>query len=313
MRQLALSCWYLTGATASGKTLVSIALAKKIDAEIISLDSMAIYRGMNIGTAKPAAEYQKVVPHHLIDIVDPVQSFSVSQYQERALEKIAEIQSRGKQVLFVGGTPLYLKVMLRGLFDGPRADWEFRQLVEDELADAEVELLHRRLEMVDPVTAKRVHVNDRRRIIRALEVYRATGVPISHWQMQFDQANPREKCRVFTLRHPRPVLHQRIEARVEWMFRSGLVEEVQTLLDKWGKLSRTAAQAVGYHEAIEYLSGERDLMATIEKVRVRTRRFARHQETWFRGLQECRMIDVVQPYSDQEIANKIFEQSAIAS
>ena len=304
-RELALQCWYLTGATASGKSVVSLSLAEKLDAEIISLDSMAIYREMDIGTAKPPAEHRQAVPHHLLDIVEPNELFSVSQYRERAIQLIREIRERGKQVLFVGGTALYLKALLRGLFDGPPADWEFRKQIESELADVSAEDLFTRLRSVDPVSADKLHINDRRRIIRALEVYQSTGIPISHWQVEFDRATPSENCNVFTIRHPRPILHQRIEARVHQMFEQGLVEEVSGLLAKWSDLSRTASQAVGYREVIEHLRGERDLENTMEKVLVRTRRFARHQETWFRGLQECQIIDLDESYEAESVAQQI--------
>ena len=305
IREKALQCWYLTGATAGGKTAVGVELARLLDAEIISLDSMAIYRGMDIGTAKASCEYQQMVPHHLIDIVDPVDPFSVSQYLGRAITTIDEIHGRGKQVLFVGGTALYLKALLRGLFDGPPADWEFRKQIEAELANVESIKLYERLQMVDPVSAHKLHANDRRRIIRALEVYRLTGQPISHWQMEFDLSTDPCECRVFTLRHQRPVLHERIESRVDWMFENGLVSEVESLLAKWGELGHTASQAVGYREVIQLLAGEMDLPETIEKVRVRTRRFARHQETWFRGMQECRMIDLESEYSEADIAQRL--------
>ena len=304
-RELALQCWYLTGATASGKSIVSLSLAEKLDAEIISLDSMAIYREMDIGTAKPPAEHRQAVPHHLLDIVEPNELFSVSQYRERAIQLIREIRERGKQVLFVGGTALYLKALLRGLFDGPPADWDFRKQIESELADVSAEDLFTRLRSVDPVSADKLHINDRRRIIRALEVYQSTGIPISHWQVEFDRATPAENCNVFTIRHPRPILHQRIEARVHQMFEQGLVEEVSGLLAKWSDLSRTASQAVGYREVIEHLRGERDLENTMEKVLVRTRRFARHQETWFRGLQECQIIDLDESYEAESVAQQI--------
>ncbi len=306
-RKLALGCWYLTGATASGKSAVSMALAEKIDAEIISLDSMAIYRGMDIGTAKPSAEFQAAVPHHLIDLLDPIESFSVSQYRETALAKTKEILTRKKQVLFVGGTALYLKALLRGLFDGPPADWEFRKQIELELADCDAQELHRRLQSVDPVAAHKLHPNDRRRIVRALEVYHQSGIPISHWQMEFEKATAPDQCRVFTLRHPRPVLHHRIEQRVQEMFERGLIAEVQGLLSQWKELGHTASQAVGYREVIRHLAGDLSRDETIEKVLTRTRRFARHQETWFRGLTECRILDIVGPYEPDVIAGQLYE------
>ena len=309
----AASCWFLTGATASGKTAVAIEMANLLDAEIISLDSMAIYRGMDIGTAKPSPAHQRLIRHHLIDIVDPTDFYSVSQYRSAAHESISNIRSRGKEVLFVGGTALYLKTLLRGLFDGPPADWEFRKQIEDELKDVDDELLFARLKEIDPVSAHKLHPNDRRRIIRALEVYRTTGEPISHQQMEFDEARDPNQCKVFTLRHPRPTLHERIEVRVESMFESGLVSEVRALLDNFGELGQTAAQAVGYREVIAHLSGEMDLDQTVEKVRVRTRRFARHQETWFRGLDECRMIDVEGPMDHRSIAERLLELGKSAS
>lgn len=303
--QQALECWFLTGATASGKTSTSIELAKLLDAEIISLDSMSIYRGMDIGTAKPSAEVRSLVPHHMIDILDPIQAFSVSQYREQAHKKIAEIRSRGKEVLFVGGTALYLKSLLRGLFGGPPADWEFRKQIEEELKDVDDELLYKRMADIDPVAASKIHPNDRRRIIRALEVYKTTGQPISHFQMEFADAKSADQCRVFTMRHERGILHQRIEQRVGEMFDEGLVDEVSKLVEKWNELGHTAGQAVGYREVIEHLQGQRELDETKEKVLVRTRRFARHQETWFRGLEECRMIDLDAEWNPQELAAQI--------
>lgn len=304
-RERVASCWFLTGATASGKTDISLAMSRLINAEIISLDSMAIYRELDIGTAKPKPELRAQVPHHMIDIIDPTESFSVSQYRQRVLELIEEIRSRDREVLFVGGTALYLKALLRGMFEGPPADWEFRNEIEQELAEMGAEFLHQRLAMVDPVAAHLLHPNDHRRIIRALEVYRLTGQPISHWQMQFDDAIPTEQCRVFTIRHPRPLLHKRIERRVESMFEAGLIGEVQQLLEKWKTLSHTAAQAVGYQESIAHLRGELSLVETVEKTKIRTRKFARHQETWFRGLSECRIIDLAPEHDPGEIAQTL--------
>ena len=304
--QRALACWYLTGATASGKTGVSLELAERLDAEIISLDSMAIYRGLDIGTAKPSPVQQARIPHHLIDIIDPPDSFSVSQFREAALSTIDQIQARGKKVLFVGGTALYLKALLRGIFEGPPADWGFRNEVEAEVAEMGSDFLHQRLQMIDPVSAHNLHPNDQRRIIRALEVYKQTGKPISHWQMQFDEGTPADRCRVFTLRHARPILHQRIEDRVEKMFADGLIDEVRGLLTRWNAIGKTAGQAVGYREVMAHIKNEMDLNETIEKVRIRTRRFARHQETWFRGLSECRIIDLEKEFDPAVTAEQLF-------
>ncbi|QEG21581.1 tRNA (adenosine(37)-N6)-dimethylallyltransferase MiaA [Mariniblastus fucicola] len=308
---IAKTCWFLTGATASGKSSTSLELAKRINAEIISLDSMAIYRGMDIGTAKPPVEERGDIPHHLIDIRDPSETFSTSQYRDAALQTIDAVRSRGKEVLFVGGTALYLKALLRGMFEGPPADWEFRKKVEDEIKESGGEFLHERLQMVDPVAAHNIHPNDHRRLIRALEVFSTTGKPISHWQMEFDSPTPAEQCRVFAIRHERSILHQRIEQRVGAMFDAGLIEEVRGLLEKHGELSHTAAQAVGYREVIEHLNGQHTEEETKELVLIRTRRFARHQETWFRNLSECRWVDLEADFEPSAVAEEIIEMAGV--
>lgn len=298
-------CWFLTGATASGKTSVALHMAERLNAEIISMDSMAIYRDMNIGTAKPTCEEQARIDHHLIDIVDPVDEYSVSQYVDAANRLIEQISGRGRDVLFVGGTPLYLKSLLRGIFEGPPADWEFREQVEAEVKRVGNAALHERLQQVDPLSAARLHPNDVRRIIRALEVYKITGEPISHQQTQFDEGLSADQCKVFALSWPRETLHQRIEARVEGMFAAGLVDEVRGLMEKYAALGRTASQAVGYCEVIDHLGGERDLSGTIDQVKTRTRQFSKRQETWFRSLSECREFQMDGGECAEEVAKQI--------
>lgn len=299
-------CWYLTGPTASGKTLIGLELAKRLDAEILSLDSMAIYQGMDIGTAKPSAAQRALVPHHLIDIVAPTEDFSLSQYLQAAHQKIAELQQRGKQVLLVGGTPLYLKAMLRGLYHGPPADWEFRRQVEAELQEVGIDALHQRLGIVDPLLADKLHPHDKRRIIRALEVHRLTGQPLSHLQREFEEGRSAEDCRVFVLQRERAELHERIQQRVAQMFERGLLEEIRGLLAKYGSLGRTARQAVGYREGIEMLQQSGDLSDTVAQVAARTRQFARRQETWFRSLSECRFVPLSGEPDSQALAEQIF-------
>jgi len=298
-------CWFLSGATASGKTLTGIALAKRIGAEIIALDSMSIYRDMNIGTAKPTTEQQAAVPHHLLDIVAPTDDFSLASYVDAAHRCAEEIRERGNQVLFVGGTPLYLKSLLRGLAEGPPADWEFRREVEAEVEKVGVEALHQRLQQVDPITASRLPPGDVRRIIRALEVHKATGQPISHTQLQFEEGTPSEDGRVFVLNWPKEELHKRIEDRVTRMFESGLIDEVRELRKKYDALSRTALQAVGYREVMQVLDGECELEEAMERVKTRTRRFAKRQGTWFRGLCECRFIEMSEDLSADAVAETI--------
>lgn len=301
------AAWYLAGPTASGKTGVGIELAKLLGGEILSLDSMAVYRGLDIGTAKPTPQQQANVPHHLLDLVDPTTDFSISQYIDAAHQLVRDLRARSCEPLFVGGTPLYLKSLLRGMYQGPPADWEFRRQVDEEIALVGVDKLRERLWQVDPLSATKLHPNDTRRMIRALEVARLTGRPLSHWQTQFDEARPATDCKVFVLHWPREVLHERIDARVEQMFATGLVEETQQVLATFGELGRTAAQAVGYREVIEFLRGERDLAETKQLVKYRTHQFARRQETWFRGLSECRFIEMHADESPRETAERIMK------
>lgn len=304
----ALDCWFLTGATAVGKTETALALAQRLSAEIISLDSMTIYRGMDIGTAKPSVEQQSQVPHHLIDVVGPEEEYSIDCYLQAAHETIAEIRRRGREVLFVGGTPLYLKALLRGLESGPPADWALRKEIETEVAKIGNQALYERLEQLDPVAASQIHPNDTRRLIRAVEVFRSTGQPISHHQLHFEQDQSAEDCKVFVLQRSREELHKRINERVDLMIEAGLVDEVQQLTSNGKTLGRTAGQAVGYREAIEHLQGGTlDEMAT--KIKSRTRRFAKRQGTWFRSLRECRFVELSGEVEASELASDIISQA----
>ena len=299
-----LDCWFLSGATAVGKTEIGLLLAKRLGAEIIALDSMTIYRGMDIGTAKPSTEQQAAVPHHLIDIVEPDVEYSINCYLEAAHAKIAEIKARGNEVLFVGGTPLYLKALLRGLNSGPPANWPLREEIEAEVAEIGNQALYERLERLDPIAASLIHPNDTRRLIRAVEVFRATGQPISHHQLHFEEATAAENCRVFVLQRPREEQYERINRRVDAMIETGLVDEVKTLTAGGKKLGRTASQAVGYREAIEHLSGGSFTdMAT--NIKTRTRRFAKRQGTWFRSLSECEFVELTGDVDAAEIADRI--------
>jgi tRNA dimethylallyltransferase len=202
---------------------------------------------------------------------------------------------------------LYLKGLLRGIFQGPPADWGFRRRLRRDARQHGSESLHRRLAEVDPVAAARLHPHDTRRLIRALEVYEKTGRPISQWQQQFQVGRPAEACRVFVLSWPRDVLRARIERRVEQMFAAGLVEEVRGLLARSLPLSHTALQAVGYREVIEHLRGQRGLAETIELVKLHTRQLAKRQGTWFRGLSECRPLSISEPLDAVEVAGRIVD------
>ncbi|MCA9100165.1 MAG: tRNA (adenosine(37)-N6)-dimethylallyltransferase MiaA [Planctomycetales bacterium] len=301
---IAQECWFLTGPTASGKTAVAVSLAREIGAEIVSMDSMALYRGMDIGTAKPTQAEREAVPHHLIDVTEPSESYSVARYRDEALAAAERIQARGREVLFVGGTPLYLKALLRGLFEGPEADWELRRSLEADAASGQLDL-HAELAQFDPVAAERLHANDTRRLIRAIEVYRLTGTPISQLQREFERAHPAQATRVFELQWPRHELNRRIDSRVETMFAAGLVAEVQALLADRARLSRTARQALGYREVIAHLEGRYTWDETVELMKTHTRQFARRQLTWFRSLPECRPVTCTAGIRAEEVGSLI--------
>ena len=262
--------------------------------------------------AKPSPEERAEIPHHLIDIRDPNEEFSLATYVETAQEKIEEIRGRGREALFVGGTPLYLKGMLRGIFPGPPADWDFRRRVMAEAESVGVQVLHDRLDQVDPLSAARLHPGDLRRIVRALEVHRATGQPISHSQLQFDEGADADSRRVFVIDWPRAVLYERINQRVERMFARGFTDEVERLRDRYGQLSRTASQAVGYRETLEMLKRNLPQDDTVERIKTRTRRFAKRQCTWFRSLSECRRIPLSESLQPSEIAQMILDQGRSA-
>lgn len=285
-QELARRALYLTGPTAAGKTAVGVALARRLGAEVVALDSMTLYRGMDLGTAKPTAEEMGGVPHHLIDVLDPWEAASVADYRAWALGVLAELEGRGTRALFVGGTALYLKAMLRGLFEGPAADPALRRELEAEADRVGAAELHDRLAGLDPPTAARLHPNDRRRVIRAIEVHAATGRPLS--DLQVEHARPAAGARVFALERPRDELRGRIDRRVERMFADGLVEEVRALQAGPRPLGPVPAQGVGYREVIDLLAGRATFAETIPLVQARTRQFAKRQATWFRGLAEVR-------------------------
>jgi tRNA dimethylallyltransferase len=295
----------LTGPTGSGKTSLGVAWAEAIGAEIISMDSMALYRGMDIGTAKPGPEERRRIPHHLIDVLDPWESASVAWWLEQAAACCRAIESRGRRVLFVGGTPLYLKALLHGLFAGPPADVALRRRLIEEARQAGPEAVHARLARVDPDAAARLHPNDLRRVIRALEVWELTGRPLSAWQTQWPGGEDREtrrqgdretrrqgdkETKVFWLDLPRQELYRRIDERVRAMFEAGLVEEVEALRRLPQPLGREAAQAVGYREVLAHLEGGIGLEETIARIQRRTRQFAKRQLTWFRHLPEAQPV-----------------------
>jgi tRNA dimethylallyltransferase len=300
-------CWFLAGPTACGKSEAAIVLAHEIHAEILSMDSMAIYRGMDLGTAKPSPEQRAMIPHHLLDLCEPHESFSVAQYLNAASDAVRDVIDRGRVALFVGGTGLYLRALLRGVFDGPQILPQARQQLKQELGSDSSETLHQRLQAVDPQSARRIHANDVRRIVRALEVYLATGQPLSEAQRQVPLPASDRPRNVFWLSPPRRWLYERIDRRVERMFADGLIGEVRRLRAGALDLSRTARQALGYKEVIAHLEQNVPLAETMALVQTRTRQFAKRQHTWFRHLEECRPIEITGTESPTELATLVLE------
>ncbi len=299
---------FILGCTGSGKGSLGRELAIRIGGEIISIDSMKVYRRMDIGTAKPSAQTRAKVPHHLIDVVEPSEEFSAARYVELADAAIADIHARRKPILVVGGTPLYAKALTEGLFDGPGADPAVRDRLHEE-ARVDLDRAHERLQHVDPRAAAMIHRNDVRRIVRALEVHELTGRPISELQTQWDR-QARYDCVFFGVRRSREDQSRRITERVERMMEAGLVDEVRALLAEPLPLSNTARKALGYAEIIEHLSGDGSLAAAVEKIKIHTRRLAKAQRTWFRRFPRMEWIDVAPEAIVETVAADFLERYA---
>ena len=295
------TCWVLAGPTASGKTALSIKLAHEHRCEIVCMDSMQIYRRMNIGTAKPTLAEQDGIPHHMLDVAEPNEAFSVARYQEMAEEAIEGIHSRGRRALLVGGTGLYLRAMRHPMAMGAvQGNEELRRELETVAEQTNGrEMIHEQLAKVDPATAARLHVNDVRRAIRALEVYRLTGVPFS--QQPVMEENPRFRYRVAALNMERETLYQRIERRVDEMIACGLIDEVRALLDEGVPPDAQAMRGLGYKELIPYIKGEIPLEQAIYDMKLGTRHYAKRQLTWMRREEDVCWVDALAPDAYQQL------------
>ncbi|MCK4403965.1 MAG: tRNA (adenosine(37)-N6)-dimethylallyltransferase MiaA [candidate division Zixibacteria bacterium] len=281
----------ILGPTCVGKTQVSLKLADILKGEIVSFDSRQVYKFMDIGTAKPTKEERERVRHHLIDLVSPDEKFTAADYGKEAREIIRQIIKRNKQPIAVGGSGLYLKALIEGFFQGPKADEKIRKKLEREAQEFGEPHLFSRLKEVDSQAAERIHPNDLVRIIRALEVYELTGKPISIWQREGDyEAFPMRFVRI-GLNLERKKLFQRIDLRVEWMLSGGLLNEVEKLKQKGFTPKLKALKTVGYQELFNYLEGKFDLQAAIEKIKLNTGHYAKRQLTWFRKDKEIIWLD----------------------
>jgi len=274
----------IIGPTASGKSSLALAVARACGGEILTIDSMQIYKGMDIGTAKPTLSERREIPHHLIDIAQPDESFSVARFVELADEVIAH---RKRPLVATGGTPMYFKSLFHGLFDGPGADETIRQRLRS-LSPPE---LHQRLSRVDAAAARKIHISDERRLIRALEVFELTGTPISSLQKQWESNQPVRIPAVWIgLLWDKDELNRRINARVKEMIAAGWVDEVRALLEKYPAISKTAAEATGYAELIDFLRGKCSLEDAVEQIKIATRQLARRQMKWFRRFPGVRWL-----------------------
>lgn len=294
----------IVGPTAVGKTSLAIALAQKLETQIVSGDSMLVYRGMDIGTAKPAAAERKGVAHHLIDIVEPGEEFSATRFKELAEEKIAAINNTGKIPILAGGTGLYVKSLIEGYkFNATPGDEAFRKEIEAIAAARGKKYVHAMLEKIDPETARRLHVNDFRRVVRALEVSRMGGETISQdrhggGQLAYDAI-------VLGLTMDRARLYERINRRVDEMIEAGLIDEVKELLMRGAPIDCQAMQGIGYKEIAAYLRGESNLNAAVDLVKQSTRRFAKRQLTWFKKMPYIKWYDT-EKITQAEIMEEVY-------
>ena len=295
---------FIVGPTAVGKTNTALELAKLLNGEIISVDSRQVYIGMDVGTAKPTLRQQKGIPHHLIDILKPGEAISAGHYRKLALEAVESILARGKRPIFVGGSGLYVKAVLKGIFTGSKTDEKIRKKIKRELEEKGAVALYNRLVDIDPESAVKIHVNDVKRITRALEIYEITGKPPSeHYKNQ--KTNPPFYYRIFVLNMERENLYKQIDSRVDSMIEDGLVEEVKRLLNSGYRRDLDALLTLGYREVIVYLDGQCSKEEMIENIKRNTRKYAKRQITWFRNQLEATWIDVTPGESPVEIAKRI--------
>ena len=298
--------FFLVGPTGIGKSRIAINLALKLDAEIISLDSMQVYKGMDIITSKPSLATRKEIKHHLIDFVSLKDEYNVAAYAKDALRKIREILKRKRIPLFVGGTGLYMSILLDGIFKSKAQNKTLRRRLFEEAARFGNEYLYKRLQKVDAEAASRIHPNDTKRLIRALEVFMVCGRPISELQKERKGLSDRYDVKIICLNMERDKLYKRIDVRVEEMFKKGLVSEVKKLLTI--RLSKTASCAIGIKELKECFAGSYSLDEAKRLMQKNTRNFAKRQLTWFRKDKRVEWVQVGEEEEPAKVAKKIFEK-----
>ena len=281
----------ICGPTASGKTALSIELAKKINGEIVSCDSMQIYKYMNIGTAKPDTQEMKSIKHYLLDIVEPNERYSVADYKRDAKKAIKEIIEKGKVPIIVGGTGLYLDSLIYEIeYQNIEFDEEYRKKLEKQVEEIGLETLYEEAKKIDPEAIEKISSNDKKRILRILEIYHATGKNKTEQEKESRKKEVEYDYRVFAINWDREILYDRINKRVDIMIEQGLIEEVKEILKKYDEFP-TAMQGLGYKDVVQYLKGEYTKEEMIEKLKMETRRYAKRQLTWFRKNKQTIWLD----------------------
>ncbi len=299
----------LVGPTAAGKSELAMRVAQRLETDIISADSAQVYRGLDIGTAKPTADEQKLVRHHLIDLVEPDEEYSVADYQRDARQLIDRLWRRGRLPFMVGGTGLYLQAVIENYAFGTRGkDEALRARLNAEADRAELEALYQRLKKVDPAAAAKIHPRDRRRIIRALEVFTLEGRPISEQVERTRKGESPYQLLLFGLTLPRPLLYRNIEERVEEMLARGFIEEVARLLGRGYPRNCPGLQILGYRQIAAFIAGEMDREEAVAEIKKQTRRLAKRQLTWFRRDQRISWLDRSAEEGFDRLADKISDQ-----
>ena len=298
----------ICGPTASGKTSLSIELAKQINGEIVSADSMQIYDEMQIGTAKPDEEEMQGIKHYLIGNVKPTIRYSVSEYKTDAINAIKTILQKGKTPIIVGGTGLYVNSLIYGIdYPEVETDLKYREELEETVKEKGLEYLYNKAMQIDPEAMQNISRNDQKRILRVLEIYKETGKTKTQLEIESRKNGIPYDYRVFALNMPREILYDRINQRVDIMIQKGLIEEVKELYNKYGENLTTAMQGIGYKEVVEYLKGNLTKEEMIEKIKMETRRYAKRQLTWFRKIENIIWLDALE--TTQNNINIILEGS----
>lgn len=299
----------IVGPTASGKSALAMQVARKLGGELVNADSVQVYKGLQIGSAKASAADRAEIPHHLLDIADPNERFSAARYRKLAIKAIEDILARDRVPILVGGTGLYLRVLLYGLIDAAPNNPKIRKKIEREFAEHGNEFMHSMLREVDPIAAERIHKNDQIRIVRALEVYRLTGIALSEHHATHEKKRPIYNWAGIALTSPRNWLWKRIEKRCYAMVKAGLVDEVRSLVDSGIPLKAPAFRAIGYAHVIALWNGQLHPDSWIERMSIDTRRYAKRQLTWFRKEKSLRWINAIELAQNEIVTENLIHST----